>query len=105
MAAKSVHTAKVLLGITGMTCTSCSGTIEKALLKTEGVVEANVNLTMETAAITLKYSVPDEDGGTDQLQSLVSKLTDAVECVGFEATILEKCDIAVDKDNNEIDSW
>ncbi|WP_082235468.1 heavy metal translocating P-type ATPase [Halobacillus massiliensis] len=38
------------IGITGMTCSACSTRIEKVLNKMDGV-EANVNLTMETATI------------------------------------------------------
>ncbi|WP_338749467.1 heavy metal translocating P-type ATPase [Bacillus sp. FJAT-52991] len=40
------------LKISGMTCAACSTRIEKVLNKMDGV-EANVNLTMETASITI----------------------------------------------------
>ncbi|RLQ94228.1 heavy metal translocating P-type ATPase [Falsibacillus albus] len=42
---------KIKLGITGMTCASCSARIEKVLNKIDGV-EANVNLAMESASIS-----------------------------------------------------
>lgn len=40
------------IGITGMTCASCSTRIEKSLNKMEGV-EANVNLALEKAKVTI----------------------------------------------------
>ena len=44
---------KVILKIEGMTCASCAQTIEKALNRTEGVKDANVNVATEKA--TIKY--------------------------------------------------
>ena len=44
-------TQKIILQIGGMTCASCAQTIEKALQKTEGVVEASVNLATEKAIV------------------------------------------------------
>lgn len=42
---------KVIFKIGGMTCASCAQTIEKALNKAEGVMEASVNLATEQAVI------------------------------------------------------
>jgi Cu+-exporting ATPase len=42
------------LTITGMTCAACSARIEKVLNKTEGVLNANINLALETG--TIEYS-------------------------------------------------
>ena len=39
------------LGITGMTCASCAGRVEKALRKLDGVEEASVNLATEVASV------------------------------------------------------
>lgn len=44
---------KVMLKIEGMACASCAQTIEKALNRTEGVKDANVNVATEKA--TIKY--------------------------------------------------
>src|SRR5215210_3298981 len=40
------------LGVTGMTCASCVGRVERALGKLPGVLEANVNLANERATVT-----------------------------------------------------
>ncbi len=44
-------TAKAELPIRGMTCANCALTIERALRKLDGVVEANVNLANERATV------------------------------------------------------
>ncbi len=41
----------ITMGITGMHCASCAGTIEKSLRKLAGVSEANVNVAAETATV------------------------------------------------------
>lgn len=43
--------AEIQLDIEGMTCASCSGRVEKALLKVPGVAGASVNLATESARI------------------------------------------------------
>jgi Cu+-exporting ATPase len=45
--------------VRGMTCASCVGTVEKALLSVEGVREANVNLATERVRVELDREVPD----------------------------------------------
>lgn len=47
---------KTIIRIGGMTCASCSQTIEKALSKTPGIIEANVNLATEKAVVTYDSS-------------------------------------------------
>ncbi len=48
----SLATKKIGIAITGMTCASCAQTIETALKKTPGIIEANVNLATEKAYVT-----------------------------------------------------
>ena len=43
--------------ITGMTCAACSSRIEKVLNKMDGVMNANVNLAMETATVSYNPAV------------------------------------------------
>ena len=45
------ETKKTIVKIGGMTCASCAQTIENALKKTEGIIEANVNLATEKAVV------------------------------------------------------
>ncbi|WP_353193016.1 heavy metal translocating P-type ATPase [Pandoraea pnomenusa] len=63
------------LSIGGMTCASCAGRVEKALRQVPGVVEANVNLATERAAVRGVRGVVDVDA-----------LAAAVEKAGYEAT-------------------
>lgn len=64
------------LEIGGMTCASCVGRIEKALLKLDGVAEARVNLATEVATITYAPSLLEVDD-----------LTGAVVKAGYSATL------------------
>ncbi|VVD86301.1 heavy metal translocating P-type ATPase [Pandoraea anhela] len=63
------------LAIGGMTCASCAGRVEKALRNVPGVVEANVNLATERAAVRGVRGAVD-----------VGVLTAAVEKAGYEAS-------------------
>ncbi|MFA6457286.1 MAG: heavy metal-associated domain-containing protein [Bacteroidota bacterium] len=45
-------TKTVSLNISGMTCESCAGTVEKALKKVDGVKEAKVDLKNKKAVVT-----------------------------------------------------
>ena len=47
--------------ITGMHCAACAQTIERALLKAEGVDKAVVNLTTETAYIEYDGNIVNEE--------------------------------------------
>ncbi len=48
---------QIELPITGMTCASCVRNVERALQKTEGIAEANVNLATERATVSYDPSV------------------------------------------------
>jgi len=67
----------VQLAVREMTCASCVGRVEKALLKVPGVQQAEVNLATETATVTL---------GTATDPAL---LVAAVEKAGYGATAIE----------------
>ena len=71
----SVATEKATLGISGMTCASCVGHVEKALTKVEGVASAGVNLATERA--TIEY-IPGVAG--------ISELLHAVEDAGYSVS-------------------
>lgn len=65
------------LKIGGMTCSACSGTVERCLKNEKGVESAVVNLVLEKATVVFESSVTSE-----------STLSEAVEDIGFESTIL-----------------
>ena len=73
----SVPTSSVELAVTEMTCATCSGRVEKALLKVPGVLEANVNLATERAHVKLAGTATTERVGA---------LLQAVERAGYGAT-------------------
>ncbi|MGC2854283.1 heavy metal translocating P-type ATPase [Novispirillum sp. DQ9] len=72
----SVPTRDLDLGITGMTCATCSGRLEKVLGKVPGVVAASVNLATEKARVTFLDAV-----------ATPADLVAAVQRAGFGATI------------------
>lgn len=61
---------QVSFGVTGMTCASCVGRVEKALKSVPGVLEANVNLASEKASV--KYLT-----GSAELRDLQRAVEDA----------------------------
>jgi Cu+-exporting ATPase len=68
----------VSLSISGMTCASCAGRVEKALQKVPGVTEASVNLATEKAQIK-------STGGVT-----ADALVAAVRKAGYEAALAEQ---------------
>lgn len=52
---------KIILKIDGMTCSACSSSLEKYLLKQEGIDDALVNLVMSSASITYEDNITIED--------------------------------------------
>ena len=67
-------TRRVDLDVTGMTCASCVGRVERKLGKIEGV-ETSVNLPLERATVTVPAGVSDQD------------LLDAVAKAGYTAAV------------------
>lgn len=52
---------RIILSISGMTCSACSSGLEKYLNKQEGILDATVNLVMQTASITYEDNLTIED--------------------------------------------
>ena len=52
---------KIILSINGMTCSACSSGLEKYLNKQEGIIDATVNLVMQTASITYEDNLTIND--------------------------------------------
>lgn len=74
-----VVTEKVEFDILGMTCAACSTRVEKGLNKMPGVIQASVNLALETA--TIEY---------DPATVTVNQLMKKVESIGYEAKLKEE---------------
>ncbi|QZA82328.1 heavy metal translocating P-type ATPase [Deefgea piscis] len=75
--APSLHAEQtVKLSLTGMSCASCVGRIESALLATKGVLAAVVNLATESAQVRISSGVN------------VATLLDAVAGAGYQARLL-----------------
>ena len=51
MTTKTRKSQKVRIHVTGMTCTTCAATVEKALAETKGVEQASVNFASEKASV------------------------------------------------------
>ncbi len=66
-------TSEVTLPIAGMTCASCVNRIERYLRKTEGVLEASVNLATERATVVV-----------DPMRAGRLELVGAVEAAGYD---------------------
>jgi Cu+-exporting ATPase len=69
----SITPIEISLPIEGMTCASCVNRIERFLNKTDGVVQASVNLATERATITVDPAVAG-----------LSELVAAVEAAGYD---------------------
>ena len=52
---------KIILKIEGMTCSACSSSLEKYLLKQEGINDVLVNLVMSSASISYEDSINEDD--------------------------------------------
>jgi P-type Cu+ transporter len=73
-----VPTHEYTLAIGGMTCASCAGRVEKALLAVPGVLSATVNLATERASVTVAGDEAD-----------VARLAAAVVKAGYEASVAD----------------
>ncbi|WP_308389961.1 heavy metal translocating P-type ATPase [Acidithiobacillus sp. AMEEHan] len=81
--ARTPSTQRLRVGVTGMTCASCSNRVERALNKVAGV-EANVNLATETADIQF-----------DPAQTPASAVVAAIEKAGY-GTLSAQAQLAVE---------
>jgi len=77
----------IIIPIGGMTCTSCSSGLEKALSETEGIISAAVNFAAEKA--TISY---------DSSKIRLSAIRNLIEKTGFKALETERKAGAVDED-------
>ena len=76
--------------IEGMTCSACSGHVEKAVRKLNGIIEANVNLATEK--LVVKY---------DEKKLNNHEIINAVENAGYKAIPVEEFDSSKSEDTRE----
>ena len=82
----------LLLSIDGMTCSSCSGTIESLLRGMEGVLYCQVTLSTGVANITYDTSIVSE-----------LDIKDSIESIGFDVDILSN--LPVEEASSEPPKW
>jgi Cu+-exporting ATPase len=87
----NIQTAQTTLTIGGMTCAACATRVEKGLNKLPGVVEANVNLALETARVTYDPQAT----GFDQMRERVEKL-------GYQAYLKQESGEEAERKGKEI---
>jgi Cu+-exporting ATPase len=68
--------ATVTLPVSGMTCASCQASVQRALVREPGVLDAAVNLVTESAAVTFDPAV-----------TTPAALVDAIQRTGYEARL------------------
>ncbi len=68
--------AKVDIPVQGMTCAACQASVQKALQRQPGVVDASVNLMMKNAAVTYDPAVTRPEA-----------LVEAIRDTGYEAEL------------------
>lgn len=89
----SIKQTKVTLNIDGMTCASCSQTVENTINKLEGVHQATVNLATEK--MTVEY-----DPTILNLSEIIQSVADA----GYEAHEEQQTVDAIDQDQEKKDN-
>ncbi len=82
-----VPTETITLPIGGMTCASCAAHVEKALSKTPGVLEANVNLATERATVTF---IPGVSGPADLKKAVAEAGYEVLEAPETRALLEEE---------------
>jgi len=93
-----VVTSRVELPITGMTCTNCAATVERALNKVPGVVQANVNFATERASVEYIPGVASvaamihaiEEAGYGVVQAAAREQLEDVEAQARQAEIADQ---------------
>lgn len=93
-----LDTQKQVFDVKGMTCASCAGRVEKALLKAPGVISASVNLATEQVSLELVAA-----------NAPIDALQQAVATAGYELVVeknaTQTADMKTEPKFYEKDSW
>ena len=73
--------AKVDIPVQGMTCAACQVSVQKALQRQPGVVDASVNLMMKNAAVTY-----------DPAKTPFASIREALDDAGYTASPVERAE-------------
>ncbi len=84
-----IDTKKFSCGITGMHCSACAHTIEKAIRQHPGVVSANVNFASEKATIEFDPNNTDEDRIKESINKTGYKVIEEKGHDGAEEAVLK----------------
>ena len=96
---------EISFGVTGMTCTSCAGTIERSLRKVPGVQTAKVNFASERATVTFdstQVGLPDLVAGveragygvaTTETDLTIQRLANAEDAARLEKTLTNQAGV------------
>ncbi len=79
MSTKTAGGEKITIPVGGMTCAACSGRVQRALEKAEGVNAASVNLMLRNATVTFDPNV-----------TTAVKLVETIRGTGYEAELVEE---------------
>lgn len=72
---------QVTISVFGMTCASCTSSVEQALLRTPGVLSASVSLTLQQAVVQF-----------DKSKTSVRNIVQEIEDTGFDAILADQRD-------------
>lgn len=95
-----IHTEQVRIPVTGMTCAACQARVQRALQRAPGVVDASVNLMMQTAAVTFDAAV----ASPEQLVEVIRKTGYGAELARADESILEEQKTREENDAREYKS-
>ena len=90
--ATAMHAEQIRIPVSGMTCAACQARVQRALQKSPGVLDASVNLMMQTAAVTFDSAV-----------ATPSSLVDVIRKTGYGAE-LARADETVLQEQQERDA-
>ncbi len=89
----SVPQEDIVLDISGMTCASCAGRVEKALRKVDGVLDASINLATDSARVKVANGTP------------ASALIAAVDAAGYGAALPRTASSTQDAARQALPDW
>ncbi|ADV65927.1 heavy metal translocating P-type ATPase [Deinococcus maricopensis] len=85
------------IGVTGMTCASCTARVERGLKKVEGVQDANVNLATERATVTYDPALTTPQALLDKVRDTGYEPVTATADLGVTGMTCANCSARVER--------